>query len=90
MTPLFELGKVVATSGALRLLVETGTNPLDLLQRHVTGDWGNLNAEDHAENQFSIEHKFRIMSVYCLGAETLWIVTEADRSLSTLLLPSEY
>jgi hypothetical protein len=61
------------------------------LVRHVTGDWGNLGPYDKEENATSVKHGFRILSSYHLGnGEKLWIITEADRSVTTLLLPSEY
>ena len=90
-TILFTLGQVVATPGALDLLDRTATNAHDLLQRHQHGDWGSVPTEDAAENQSSIETGCRILSSYVLNAtERLWIITEADRILTTLLLPDEY
>lgn len=89
--PLFTLGQVVSTPGALDLLDRTGTNAFDLLQRHQHGDWGSVPAEDAEENQRSVEAGYRILSSYFLNdTERLWIITEADRSATTLLLPSEY
>jgi len=90
-TPLFPLGQVVATPGALQALAEAGQTPLALLRRHQCGDWGDLDAEDKAENDFSVTHGLRILSAYTLNTGVkLWLITEADRSYSTLLLPSEY
>lgn len=90
-TFLFTLGEVVATPGALDLLDRTATNALDLLLRHQGGDWGSVPADDAAENQRSIETGCRILSSYFLNdTERLWIITEADRSATTLLLPDEY
>jgi len=90
-TCLFELGHIVATPGALDLLDRTGTNSLDLLHRHQHGDWGIVPPEDAEENVFAIEFRSRILSSYCLNDnERLWIITEADRSVTTLLLPEEY
>lgn len=61
------------------------------LYRRVTGDWGELGAEDKSENEFSLRNGFRILSRYELTTESrLWIITEADRSVTTLLLPEEY
>lgn len=91
MAALFPLGQIAATPGALHALAETGTNPAVLLDRHSSGDWGDVPVEDAAENDFSVAHGFRIISSYPLGGgDRLWIITEADRSLTTLLLPSEY
>lgn len=88
---LFALGRVVATPGALDLLDRTGTNAFDLLQRHQHGDWGGVPPEDAEENLRSVETGCRILSSYSLNdAERLWIITEADRSATTLLLPDEY
>ena len=89
--PLFELGQVVGTPGALQALVEAEQNPVELLFRHQTGDWGELEEEDKKENEFSVEKGFRILSAY--GLETgvkVWVITEWDRSTTTILLPSEY
>ena len=85
--PLFPLGQVVATPGALDL----GVNFYPFLRRHQCGDWGELDAEDRAENDFSVENNLRLLSAYRTpsGAK-LWIITEADRSATTVLLPSEY
>ena len=90
-TILFALGQVVATPGALDLLDRTETNAHDLLQRHQQGDWGSVSPEDAEENRNSIKTCCRILSSYFLNAtERLWIITEADRSATTLLLPDEY
>jgi hypothetical protein len=99
--PRFALGQVVATPGALRLLQQTGTDAMALLMRHVTGDWGDICAEDAKENELSIAEGFRVMSVYALTLgdqaasdgderERVWLITEADRSVTTLLLPRDY
>ena len=86
---LFKHGQIVATPGALSL-EEQGVNLLTYLHRHLSGDWGDLDDEDKAENDFSIEHGFRILSAYNTPSGRLWIITEADRSVTTFLLPSEY
>jgi len=86
----FDLGQIVATPGALELLERAGVNPLTLVRRHVTGDWGEVPPEDARENEFSVENGYRILSSYTVGGEKIWIITEADRSATTLLLPSEY
>lgn len=89
--PLFTLGQIVATPGALDLLDRTCTNAFDLLLRHQHGDWGSVPPEDAEENLRSIETGCRILSSYFLNdTERLWIITEADRSSTTLLLPEEY
>jgi hypothetical protein len=90
-TPLFPLGQVVATPGTLEALVEANQSAFDLLQQHATGDWGDLEEEDKQENEFSIDKHLRIFSRYVLGTQViLYVITEADRSVTTLLLASEY
>src|SRR4029453_12757000 len=89
--PRFPLGDIVATPGALDALREAQHEPLELLRRHQTGDWGNLDEEDKAENEFSLTHDLRLLSAYTLPTQAkIWVITEADRSVTTLLLPSEY
>ena len=89
--PLFRLGQVVGTQGALQAFEQTGENPFDYLRRHVTGDWGDLCEEDKAENQLAIEQGFRTFSAYKLNNGTkIWLITEWDRSATTFLLPEEY
>ena len=90
--PLFPLGQLVATPGALQALAAAGVNPAQLLARHVTGDWGEVPSEDAAENALSVARGFRILSSYPLGDERVrvWLITEADRSSTCLLLPEEY
>ena len=88
---LFPLGEVVATPGALDLLDRTATNAHDLLMRHQHGDWGNVPPEDAETNIESVVTGGRILSSYHLNlTEKLWIITEWDRSVTTLLLPDEY
>ena len=88
---LFELGRIVATPGALRALQKAEQSPAEFLDRHVTGDWGELDEEDKQENEFSVQNGFRILSAYTTAAgDTIWIITEADRSATTFLLPEEY
>jgi hypothetical protein len=82
------LGMVVATRGALELLAQSG--PLPLLRRHQQGDWGEVGAEDWRANDDAVKHGGRVLSAYTVAGERLWIITEADRSVTTLLLPSEY
>ena len=88
--PLFPLGRVVATPAALNALVMAGQDPGELLERHQSGDWGDVPSEDAAENQRSVRHGWRILSAYQVGPRRIWIITEADRSSTCLLLPEEY
>jgi len=89
--PAFELGQIVATPGALAALKKAGQQPGEFLTRHVNREWGDLDEEDRKENEYSLEHGFRLLSAYKTNAgDRLWIITEADRSVTTLLLPDEY
>ena len=89
--PLFSLGQIVATPGALEALEKAQQTPMEFLARHVRGDWGDVCEEDAEANEQSIKDGSRILSSYRtkLG-EKLWIITEADRSSSCLLTPNEY
>ncbi|QOQ80593.1 MULTISPECIES: hypothetical protein [Comamonas] len=90
-TPLFALGQLLATPGALELLQTHKLTALPFVLRHVSGDWGDICAEDRQANADALQYGYRLMSVYELSkAERLWIITEADRSSTTLLLPEEY
>jgi hypothetical protein len=101
----FKLGAVAATRSALALLEQTGFSAAALLNRHAHGDWGNICKEDRESNEYAVPNKQRIISIYRLidagrlaatpeskRAElpTVWCITEADRSSTTILLPSEY
>ena len=89
--PLFPAGQIVATPGALALLEQINMSPLEFLSRHLRGDWGDLCQEDKTENELSLKRGFRLLSSYQVtDSETLWVITEADRSVTTLLLPAEY
>ena len=90
MTAPLPLGKVVATPGALKLLLEAGGHPFDLLARHATGDWGELCAFDRRQNEIALREGLRVLSSYEVPAGRVWIITEADRSITTILLPEEY
>jgi hypothetical protein len=89
---LFPLGQIVATPGALAALGKAGQTPLDFLSRHVCGDWGELSDDDRKENQLSLRQGFRLLSSYRTSADDtrVWVITEADRSVTTILLPEEY
>jgi hypothetical protein len=92
--PMFSVGNVVATPGALDLLDRFALNAATILRRHMWGDFGTIGAEDRAANLAAIGNGARILSAYEVGptgkTEKLWVLTEADRSVTTLLLPSEY
>ena len=89
--PPFPLGRIVFTPGAVDALIRAKQDLHNFINRHMNGDWGDLPDEDKAENEYSLEHGFRIFSTYTTAAgEKLWVITEADRSATTLLLPGEY
>ena len=88
---LFSPGQIVATPGALAAFEEAEEEPFTYLARHLVGDWGEVCEEDAKENDFSVENGFRILSAYRLkDGMKIWLITEADRSSTCLLLPSEY
>lgn len=88
---LFELGQVVITPAAERALIEAGTEADAFLARHHNGDWGNLDKEDRDENWIALDKRYRIISVYLTSTGSkIWIITERDRSTTTILLPEEY
>lgn len=95
----FSLGRIVATPGALAALEKVGKAPIDYLQRHARGDWGEaLGQEDSEANTDALKHGTRLLSAYLLPDETkLWIITDGvinpdtgERYATTLILPSEY
>ncbi len=90
--PRFNLGRLVATPGALRLLDQHQINPFSLVARHATGEFGELCADDLRENERAVEEGLRVFSSYELAGtdDKVWCITEWDRSVTTLLLPSEY
>ena len=91
ISPLFPLGEVVSTPGALEAMQAANVSPLALLHRHLTGDWGNLDKHDKQLNDLAIKDGSRIFSAYDISkTEKIWLITEADRSVTTYLKPSEY
>jgi hypothetical protein len=87
----FPLGNLVSTPGALEAIERAGDTSLPYLARHAAGDWGDLDQHDKAENESALKNGLRILSAYRLADDTrIWIITEADRSVTTILLPDEY
>ena len=87
----FSLGRIVATKGALAACQNYSVSPLDLLRRHAAEDWGDVCIEDLQANSQAINSRERVLSAYQLSPqERIWVITEADRSATTLLLPEEY
>jgi hypothetical protein len=91
MASKFSLGTLVATPGALAAIREAGHSPTDFLVRHAKGDWGEVDGHDRKQNQIALREGGRLLSCYqTRKGESLWVITEADRSATTILLPSEY
>ena len=90
MVAAFPLGQIVATPGALKLLKEAGEDPLSYLSRHRLGNWGEIDTHDRRQNELSLKHGWRILGSYSVADRCIWIITEADRSMTTILLPEEY
>ena len=91
MSARFSLGQTMATPDALAALTESGHSPCEFLRRHISGDWGDVDAEDQQSNEDALLHGERLLSAYRTGNGTkLWVITEADRSVTTILLPSNY
>jgi hypothetical protein len=89
--PKFSPGSVVATPGALKAFRASGDDPLAYLIRHLGGDWGDVDEHDRHENELSLERGWRLLSAYTLKTGVkVWLITEADHSATTFLLPEEY
>ena len=87
----FQPGILTATPGALAALEDAQQSPMEFVQRHLNGDWGEVDKKDAAENELSVRLHFRILSAYRTNKGVrLWVITEADRSSTTILLPEEY
>ncbi|NLE38090.1 MAG: hypothetical protein GX621_08715 [Pirellulaceae bacterium] len=87
----FRLGATLATPGALDALAEAEQDVGELLARHARGDWGDVDDEDKQANEAALADGARLLSTYTTKAgATLWVITEADRSATTILLPDEY
>jgi hypothetical protein len=95
----FKMGQLVATPGSLEVLLDINVLPIQLIRRHMSGDWGAIHPEDRDLNELALIDGGRLMSVYKLKTAqaskedddvTIWVITEADRSVTTILLPSEY
>ena len=87
----FALGQVFITPGAQEALDVAGQTPAEFLCRHLICDWGEVSTEDAEENELSLREGYRLLSAYRTSAGTrIWIITESDRSSSTVLRPDEY
>ncbi|WP_334032902.1 hypothetical protein [Burkholderia gladioli] len=91
LRPRFKMGRPVITPAAEAVLNSVGIHPIKLLARHIHGDWGDLPAEDQAENELALLSGRRLLSSYSVSVnDKVWIITEADRSVTTILLPENY
>nr|WP_249181663.1 hypothetical protein [Burkholderia vietnamiensis] len=89
--PRFKLGRIFATPAALEAIADAHVSIIDLLIRHMRGDWGDLSESDRQQNELSIDAGLRLLSSYVLpGGQTVWVITEWDRSSTTFLLPGDY
>jgi len=90
-TKLFPLSQIVATPLCLHVISEAVQHPVDFLRRHLAGDWGDLSDEDKRLNDEAVKDESRILSAYkTTRGDRVWLISEADRSATTILLPSEY
>lgn len=88
--PLFLLGHLVATAGVNAHLINNGIDPTPFIRQHHGGLWGDVPPEDAQENDFSVLNGLKVLSSYQMAGERVWIITEADRSSTTLLMSREY
>lgn len=89
--PRFRPGRIFVTPAALEVLRTVGVSPVVLLLRHLSGDWGNLSDSDCQQNELSVDAGLRLLSSYALPVgHTVWVITEWDRSVTTILLPNDY
>ena len=91
MKAKFSLGSVVATPGVLEAYRASGESPRAFLERHLAGDWGDVDEHDRDENELRLHHGWRILSAYTFSTRVrIWIITEADCSSSCVLPPDDY
>jgi hypothetical protein len=87
----FQLGRIFATPGAIEALEESGESAQEFINRHARLERGELSDEDHKENLFSVNKSLRIFSAFKTAKGVkIWVITEATREMTTILLPSEY
>lgn len=90
-TARFPLGQALVTPGVQALIEAGKVAPFELLSRHQAGDWGEVGLADKESNEFALRDGGRLLSVYVVeGGTRVWVITEADRSSTTILLPDEY
>ncbi|MDR5853247.1 hypothetical protein P9239_17885 [Caballeronia sp. LZ062] len=88
--PLFRPGRIFVSPAALQVLRTAGVSPVELVLRHVSGDWGNLSDSDRRQNELSVEAGLRLLSSYDLPTgQSVWVITGWDRSATTILVPDD-
>ncbi len=91
ITRRFRLGRILGTPGALAAMERAGQTPHEFLDLHAQGNWGDIDEEDARANEAALHNGERLPSAYWTAKrDRLWVITEADRSATTLLLPEEY
>ncbi|KWH09820.1 hypothetical protein WT59_20755 [Burkholderia territorii] len=87
----FRPGRILATPAAVEAISDARVSILDLLIRHLRGDWGDLSQSDREQNDLAVDAGLRVLSSYVLpNSQTVWVITEWDRSATTFLLPGDY
>ena len=89
-TKKFDLGRVVITIGARDIIQDSMPKLNEIIARHQNGDWGDIDEEDKELNDMALSSESRLLSSYSIDGHRIWVITEADRSSTTILLPSEY
>jgi hypothetical protein len=87
---LFPVGQIVSTPNALDVCAKHNVHFVSLIERHATGDWGDVSPADAAQNNAGLDGSDRLHSVYTVGGEKVYVITEIDRSVTTVLLPEDY
>lgn len=90
LKPRFEIGRTYATAATTKWAEQSGIDLAKYMRRHHYGDWGDLDSEDKQANEDALEHGSRIFSCYLISSRKIYVITEADRSMTTVLFASEY
>lgn len=90
MAAKFKLGQTVMTRGISDFIKEENITLDEVMNRHVSGDWGDISEDDKQANEDGLDGGDRLLSAYELGGRKIWIISEADRSVTTVLFPEEY
>lgn len=90
LKPRFEIGRTYATAAVTKWVEQSGIDLAKYMRRHHYGDWGDLDSEDKQANEKALRHGARIFSCYLISDRKIYVITEADRSMTTVLFASEY